>query len=431
MNRVSGIRRLVLVVVATAALAGGSVLVASGDTTSSAASNHAAARVAAARALAETPLPAGAVTVGTDPGTGGWLKYPAGGAPATRELVDVHRFWRVPGDPQTVMAWIKAHAPAGARVSGTGSGGVYGTTVMWSLTFSLRPVPGVISEEGLGVAVTAARGGGTALRADGWAIWIVPRPPSEVIPAGVGAVAVFVDRFGGRAFPAGIVSASRAVQRLVSFVDSRQIVPPGTAFSCPEIGPQTRTLDLRFLRTASDASPLARAVEDACGGLTFTVGDRREPALSEAGDLRGLLWRWHVLPVCRASQLAGSVAPVSTVPSPSGLTTQIIMRNRSSAVCALDGFARLALRGAGGRALPTHVANTRYAHEPALLIPGDSAFIGLRWAVPSVGCHGPAAHAIAVRLPGVAGALVVPLAASGRRVAPCRGALHADAIQGA
>jgi hypothetical protein len=72
-----------------------------------------------------------------------------------------------------VASWVKARRPAGSVVSITGKGGQYGTTVMWSVTLAFPAVPAQVSAEGLGVAVTAARGGGTAMGVDAFAIWWV------------------------------------------------------------------------------------------------------------------------------------------------------------------------------------------------------------------------------------------------------------------
>ena len=37
--------------------------------------------------------------------------------PGSPELVESERYWRVPGKPEAVIAWIEAHVPAGANLS--------------------------------------------------------------------------------------------------------------------------------------------------------------------------------------------------------------------------------------------------------------------------------------------------------------------------
>ena len=143
------------------------------------------------------------------------------------------------------------------------------------------------------------------MRADGFAVWLVPRPAGEVVPAGAHAVDVFADRYAGGAFPVSTVVAGWKVRRLIALIDSLQIEQPGTAYACPAIGPFTRLLDLRFL-AAPGTSPLARAVENGCRGLTFTIRGHTEPALSEQLDLTETLWKLGALPRCRATQRSAS-----------------------------------------------------------------------------------------------------------------------------
>lgn len=97
-------------------------------------------------------------------------------------------------------------------------------------------------------------------------------------------------------------------------------------------------LDLRFLRT-QDTAPLARAVQDGCGGLAFSIRGVKQPELSEDTNLRALLWQLKALPVCRARQLSASASPVTRSPASPELSAQLAFRNTSSTV------GRRALRG--------------------------------------------------------------------------------------
>jgi hypothetical protein len=413
---------VILVVVATS----GAERLASGAMQPTAASNRAAARMAAVRLLGALPLPAGATEVGTDPESSSWLRSSVSGAPATPDVVDLHRFWRVAGDPKTVIDWIKAHHPAGTTVSTTGIGAQYGTPVMWSITLNSPAVPVRISEDGVGVGVTAARGGGTAMRADAFAVWVIPRPAGEVVPSGVHAVAIFVDRFGGRAFPAGTVTAPVKVRQLVALINSRQLEQPGPRL-CPVIGSFTRLVDLRFL-PAMGETPLARAVEDGCGGLSFSVRGRNQPGLAEATDLTDLLWKLSALPVCRAPQLRPSATVPTRTPSPVEVVAQLYFRNVSATVCSLKGFAYLRLRDPRGRPLPTRVTNSRVPARAVILAPRDSAWVGFHWPLPGRSCKAAVAATIDVALPKVPGHFRVDVASHEHPVAPCEGKVTADAI---
>ncbi len=392
------------------------------------ASNRALAASVARGLLRRAILPAGARQVSSDPGVGPWLSR-ASGLPATTLVVDVHRFWKVPGDPQTVIDYLRSHGPAGLTASSTSTGGLHGKTAYWGVVFSGRPIQGRVSEPELSLGVTAASGGASAVRADAIAIWVIPRPASDAVPAGVRSVGVFVDRYGGAAFPADSVTARRSVARLVNWADSRQLSQPGDATACPEIGASTRVIDLRFrAKGGGGATPLARLVEDACGGLQFFIRGHRETGLEEGTSLTAMLWQLHALPVCAPHQLNASATRVTSTPAPVQDATELRFRNASSRVCVLKGFGKLALSGAAGRLSGGHVVNARFPGEVVLLTPGDSAEISLSWSPAGPSCAGTTVSAVKVTLPGVKGRFDVPVGSSVQPVMPC-GAITAGAVE--
>ncbi|MGZ4243059.1 MAG: DUF4232 domain-containing protein [Solirubrobacteraceae bacterium] len=386
------------------------------------ASNRALARTIAGDLIGRVPLPAGTVRVAANPGSSVWLGSSVAGV--TIHVAQVHRFWRVAGDPRTVFEWIKSHRPAGAQVSGTGTGGQSGTTVAWFATFTYAPIAGEIVQRGIGVGVTAATGGGTAIRADAFAQWLIPRSPQEVVPAAARRVAVTVDRFGGPGFPLSSVSGRRAEARLVTFVDSRPVVQDA-GFSCPAVGSFTRVLDLRFEGSPA-GPPLARAVEDACGGLSFFIHGRRQRALIEGADLSDLLWRLRALPVCRASQLSATATRPSR--QPRAILAELAFRDVSDVACALKGFGRVTLLRADGHPLRPAVHDAQDTGGVVLLTPADSAVIALTWPSPSRSCRGPRPDAIEAALPGPSGRYRVDVSAWPRRLAPCHSHVLADAL---
>ena len=139
------------------------------------------ARLEAERLLSALRLPEGAREVSSDPATGSLLSGDARSHGA-RTLLDVHHFWRVPAEPQAVIAWLEAHPPAGSSASGHGeTTGPRGAS--WEAGFAFNPrKPRVISREDLVVQTAAAEGGGTALRADAHVIWNQPRPAASTFP---------------------------------------------------------------------------------------------------------------------------------------------------------------------------------------------------------------------------------------------------------
>jgi hypothetical protein len=412
-------RRLGLLVLV--AVGAGIALVQASDARPTVASNKAAARRAAATTLAAAPVPPGATRVPTDPETGNWLRQSAGGQPATTAIVDYHAFWHVSGDPQTVFQWIEAHAPAGGKLAGQGSGFAGGVPDEWSISWLFPVEPGVLFERGLGIAVTTAKGGGVAIRADGWAIWLIPRPLRDRVPSGVSAVGVFVKTFSGASYPASTVTSPGAIRHLIAWVDSRPRSQP-LVIACPDITGTTPLIDLRFLGGAGQSTPLAEATENGCGGMSFSIRGRATPGLEENAPLVNVLWRLHALPRCAAAQLSTASPP----PTPGNRLVQLNFVNTSSSVCALYGYARISLRDAQGRPLRTQVTRQPFPPFVVTLIPAASAFVSVTW---DQSCPGPRAASVQVGLPGEPGSFLVPVGSARHPVSPCNGRIAVGPIE--
>jgi hypothetical protein len=258
--------------------------VAGGATTGrSTAANERTARAQAGPLLASLRLPSGAARSGSDPADNSALNGPAF-ATATPARVDKHVFWRVAGSPQTVIDWIRAHPPRGSTgVFSSGVATLHGVPYAWSLAFSYRARRNVLRSKTLGVLVTAARGGGTALRADAEVVWWVSRPSWERVPSGVGAVTITDHRLGQSSPAPRTVTDAATVGRIVTLVDGLPRAQPG-AYSCPaDMGPM---VDLSFL-PAPGGAPVAVATADGsgCGIVTFSIGGQTAPALSGGAGL--------------------------------------------------------------------------------------------------------------------------------------------------
>jgi hypothetical protein len=130
-----------------------------------------------AHALAALKLPAGARRVRGDDSVNGLLgAKPArfGGIPQ-RQVVDDMSFWHVPGKPRDVEQWVAEHPPA--HFYGFGRGGPRPLFV----EFTFVDKPGV-TDRSLDIELWAAKGGGTAVRVDGVAVWL----PHHRQPSGCG-----------------------------------------------------------------------------------------------------------------------------------------------------------------------------------------------------------------------------------------------------
>jgi hypothetical protein len=246
----------------------------------------------AARIIAGFPRPARAVRTGPIAS----LTVPGEGPEATPDVATATRWWRVPGRPQSVLAWIAAHLPAGFTAAGSGSGGYMPSPSVtlpqsWTHVFALAPVPGVLTHRLLVVLAVPYRGQ-TALRTDAQVTWLPPRPAAERIPPGVRAVAVTPvfglnpDARRDRLDHAFTVTGPATVARIVALADALAVYPPGVR-SCPaDFGGAMR---LAFLARAG-GPVLARftAAYGGCGAVSVSIGGQNRPALSDwtaAGQL--------------------------------------------------------------------------------------------------------------------------------------------------
>lgn len=196
-----------------------------------AAANRALAQRDTLALLQRVALPAGREQLAGAPGGAGGLlgrpfQVPGG------ELVQRHRLWRVEDPLDSVIAFAGTHAPRGSRRDGSGSAGGLGAPANETLTFSFPANAGRISLRWLSVTMVALPDGSTGVRADAQDIWIVPRPASEVVPAGVSEVDVGAHR----------VTAAGKVATIVRWFDALPTVQPDSNFSCPALvaGPKIR-----------------------------------------------------------------------------------------------------------------------------------------------------------------------------------------------
>jgi hypothetical protein len=393
--------------------------------------NQAAARDWAARLVSELRLPSSAVrSAGRPAGTGESLASP-GFALTSPQLVDDTSWWTIDEPPSAVVAFVRAHRPDALRLVGHGVGGEPGqvTDGFWSYA-----APAGLMQLTAAVQTDALAAGRTAVRLDGEATWLVPRPAWDRIPASVRSVS-----YTARATLAGLDgarprhgrrSAPRTLgrgdaRRLAAAIDGLQRYQPGVAYACP-FDPVQPRITLRF--RGPGGRPLAVAVDlpSGCGGVALSVHGRRGPVLDDmAGRPLPIDQRMVALGAirpCRAGQLAPGSASLALAARRPTLTLSI--RDRSDSVCTVRGFPRVTLVGSRGHAL---VRRRRRVDPGALrhagvagtviLYPGTSAQFTARYATCPARSRAVTAR---IRIPGTVGALGERLASTGRRVTPCR-----------
>jgi hypothetical protein len=383
------------------------------------ATNRAAARGWAARLLSELRLPGGAVSSpGAPPGTGRALGAP-GFSLTGPELVDATSWWTVDEPPAAVVAFVRAHLPRDRSIVARGVGGEPGrvTDGFWSFS-----APAGLRQLTAAIQTDILSRGRTAVRLDGEATWLVPRPSWDRIPASVRSVtytarainsgsAGAVGSRGGMSAPRTL--GRRDAQRLAAAINRLQRMQPGVAYSCP-FDPVQPRITLRF--RGADGHPLAVAVDapSGCATIGLSVAGHRGPALDDMAAARPIQQRMVALGAIRRCRSAELVAgPASLALAAHHPTLTLSVRDRSDAVCIVRGFPRVALLGFRGRTL---------AGRRTEIAPDAARRAGISGAVILYPGH---ADAVAARvvLPRVGGALRAVLATSGRHVTPCPDAL--------
>lgn len=266
--------------------------------------NRAAARRDAERRLGMISLPPGAVPSPTRPsGIGRRLTGPAA-IPGGVRQVSEHRFWTVPGPPRRVYRWLHHHPPPGTSEN-------YGHLVFWN-----HGPPGTLGATGV-IAAVERTVGGTAVRADVFDGWELPRDPTERIPAGarflsleVGPASGGLHAEGEEVPPVRRISTERAplISALVRLVNRQ---PAFQLFDLPSCGPEGpaseyrsivfRFRDRRHGRLLADVSQETPIV--LCDPLTLRLPGHKPYPLERGWSL-----------IRRAHDLIRRARPVSTAP---------------------------------------------------------------------------------------------------------------------
>jgi hypothetical protein len=237
----------------------------------------------AASILASFTAPPGAVRLSAAPASAGALAH----APfmiATADVVDNATWWRVPGEPQTVLAWEAAHLASRFTASGHTTTG--GTSAVSASQFTLPPVSGVLSSRELNVQAVGISGGQTVVRVDAEVTWIPVRPAAEHVPAAAKAVTVSVmpGMVADVRIPGPVTITDPAkVSELISAANALPVWS-GQRVMCPADFGQS----VRLTFTAKPGGPaLAVAVASVggCGLANFSVGGKPQPPLSDGATL--------------------------------------------------------------------------------------------------------------------------------------------------
>lgn len=245
----------------------------------------------AALVLGSVVLPAGAKRLNREPGVDGGVLASSGPSEGGADLADRHAWWRVPGSWRSVLAFVRAHPPAGSREFTSGSGGSPDPSA--SVVFGWPKSVGIRTRQ-LSVLVAATSGDTTYLRVDAYVVWLLPRPASERIPDGVQAIEITRGLRGHAPSQSITVTDAAEVGALVAVTNSLPTEQGGEFEGCSNesgIGAVEPKITFTF-RAAPGGAVLAVAIEpayatepDTCEPMSLSIAGLPQKPLLEGPKL--------------------------------------------------------------------------------------------------------------------------------------------------
>ena len=211
--------------------------------------------------LAQFVPPPGAVLLATKPTLPGGS--PGASLIYTTTVHDV-RYWRVRGNPATLLAWEKGQMPRTFAQQDV----IMGPS-SWNTFYTLPPVPRWFAARELNAQFYDVGGGETAIMADAMVAWVPPRPAAEVIPAPVTVVTI-TDNGSDQA----TITSAPAVRQLAALFNG---------LSPSVIGPALCPMGSGFTMTfrAAPAGPPVAVTQGpgGCGAVGFQLYGKGLPDL--------------------------------------------------------------------------------------------------------------------------------------------------------
>jgi hypothetical protein len=257
--------------------------------------NKAAAQTDARKLLALVQLPKGLERSAARPRVGGML---VGERSANGEYsFGAQAYWTTEADPRSIIAYVKAHRPAGSKIETWGSGGGPDTTSL-DVVFSWPAQGTRVYDRALTVSVVSASSGPSAVVAQSQSDWVIPRPRGETVPSAVGSVAITV-RMGsgsqGLKQPVHISTylvwrAARVAAIIDQFNRLPTLQPGNEEVGCPAMFADEPQLTLAF-KTGRGGRTLATAKVNvspgrkgwagwySCNPIDFWIAGKQQTAL--------------------------------------------------------------------------------------------------------------------------------------------------------
>ncbi len=219
--------------------------------------------------------------------------------PASGEIVTRIGWWQGPGQPATVLGWIKAHQPSGFSDASVGKAGRLApgrapvpirsspNLQLSFIDFSLPDVPGVLVSRSVIAAVAADGRGQTVIGVYGESSWLPARTAAELIPAA--ARLVTITPLSGSAAPAATdhqvtITDRGQLTRIAAVVNALPSQPPVGWMECgPFPGPG---MQLTFRASAAGpALAVVTAYQELCPEVSLVIGGKQMPPLDGAETL--------------------------------------------------------------------------------------------------------------------------------------------------
>lgn len=270
--------------IATLCLVGVAVAQASGQAVTRLQANKAAARHDARTLVASLRLPSGATRRPERPLTVSSVGFTG------------HAKWTIGESQQAVIAYVRHHQPAGARLESSGTSTGPGISSQLTLMYDWPSLGMELYGRSLSISVGALADGGSEIVATSESYWTIPRPRSEQVPSGVRAVEVTL-RLGSGSLglrrprtTTHVFTGAVTVATIVADLNSLPIVQPGIVYSCTLELSNGPRLTLRF--TGASGATLARVQVNvhpgkqggsgwnACDPIQFWIGNKQQTALT-------------------------------------------------------------------------------------------------------------------------------------------------------
>jgi hypothetical protein len=235
---------------------------------------------AAEQLAAGVQLPTGAVALPTAP-TQAFAVAP--NSPGSQNLIDVGRFYTVPGTIESVLAYVKAYPPAGtfAQATSTSSGddGVEMQGIMFSRVATADYDAPVVWVEAMKL------GAGVAVRVDAELVWRTLRTAVENLPADISKATAC---YGDLDCPGTVLGAQDA-RELAAFFNSLDTLVPGDSYGGCSVPVGSGATAITF-----DVSNVSVSFMAMCGQVIVTANGIGQPTLDLTDvamdpQLKGLL----------------------------------------------------------------------------------------------------------------------------------------------